>query len=50
MVEPRKWPSRHKDTEQACLLEIIFVFGCFGGDNILPQNAKNYEHVCHAPR
>jgi hypothetical protein len=35
-----KWPQRHKDTKQNCLLKFIFVFWCLGGENVLPQNAK----------
>ena len=37
--KPKKWPQRHKDTKQDCLLKFIFVFWCLGGENVLPQNA-----------
>jgi hypothetical protein len=36
-ANPEKWPQRHKDTKQNCLLRFIFVFGCLGGENVLPQ-------------
>jgi hypothetical protein len=38
--KPEKWPQRHQDTKQNCLLKFIFVFWCFGGENALPQNAQ----------
>jgi hypothetical protein len=38
--KPEKWPQRPKDTKKSCLLKSIFVFWCFGGENVLPQNAQ----------
>jgi hypothetical protein len=38
--KPEKWPQRHKDTKQNCLLKFIFVFWCLGGEHVLPQNAQ----------
>jgi hypothetical protein len=38
--KPEKWPQRHKDTKQNCLIKFIFVFWCLGGENVLPQNAQ----------
>jgi hypothetical protein len=36
--KPEKWPQRHKDTKQDCLIKPIFVFWYLGGENVLPQN------------